>query len=126
MCKIYYFLTAKKYYFRILPEKQTSIVDEGTSFEFRCEYGKGSTVMKWFRRRDINGTNVDDYIPRYLLTVRTDSSKSVEKYFIKKASVQDSGTYKCEVIEKNGNPRSTQARVLQVRKCKYAKFCWKC
>ncbi len=70
--------------------------------------------MKWFRRRHKNGTTVDDYIPRHLLTVRTDSSKSVEVYFIKKVSLQDSGTYRCYITEKKGE-RWTAVKVLLVR-----------
>ena len=71
--------------------------------------------MKWLRLRVINGTRNEDYIPRNLLTVRTDTSKSVEVYSIKKVTLEDSGTYRCEITEKSGK-RETQARVLQVKR----------
>ena len=90
------------------------MVNEGASFEFRCEYGKGSTEMRWIRQRKINGSVVVDYIPRSLVTVQTDSRKSVEVYSIEKVTLEDSGTYKCEVTE-NGNLRSTRLRLLQVK-----------
>jgi hypothetical protein len=70
--------------------------------------------MKWLRKRKINGDEVVDYVPRNLLTVRTDSSKSVEVYSIKKVTPEDSGTYKCEITETSGK-RTTKARVLQVK-----------
>jgi hypothetical protein len=68
--------------------------------------------MKWLRKRKINGDEVVDYVPRNLLTVRTDSSKSVEVYSIKKVTPEDSGTYKCEITETSGK-RTTKARVLR-------------
>ena len=112
---IFLFLAVPNYPFKILPTTQSSVVDEGISFEFRCEYGKGLTQMKWLRLRVINGTRNEDYIPINLLTVRTDSSKSVEVYSIKKVTLEDSGTYRCEITEKSGK-RETQARVLQVKR----------
>ena len=99
--------------FKIFPDEY-SIVDEGESFEFRCEYGGGSTEMLWVRRRRINGTSINDHLPRNLITVLTNSQKSVELYSIKKVTPKDSGAYKCDV-NVNGKLQSTKARVLQVR-----------
>ena len=101
-------------HFKILPKKRINLVDEGASFEFRCVYGKGSTEMKWMRQRKTSAIVINDYIPRNLITVLTDHTKSVEVYSIKKVTANDSGTYKCHVTEK-GLLRSTYPRVLLVQ-----------
>ena len=90
------------------------VVYEGTSFQFRCEYGKGSTRMVWQRRREINGTTKVDLVPSNLIKVLTNSRRSVEVYSIAKVSPNDSGTYRCGVKE-NGHQRETSVAVLQVR-----------
>ena len=94
--------------------KDAVSVDGGTSFEYRCEYGKPSTRMSWQRRRTINGTEVKDLIPSNLIKVLYYPTKSVEIYSIKKVTSKDSGTYKCAVME-NGRRRETSVAVLQVK-----------
>ena len=106
---------ATQYSFIILPKVQTSIIDEGASFEFRCEYSKGSTDMKWFRKRHVNGSNVHEYLPRNVITVLSNERKSVELYSMKNATLEDSGVYGCEVIER-GTKRTTEARILLVKR----------
>ena len=101
------------YSFEIIPKNAVS-VDGGTSFEYRCEYGKASTEMIWQRRRTINGTEVNDLIPPNLIKVLSHTSKSVEVYSIKKVTSKDSGTYRCAVME-NGRRRETSVAVLQVK-----------
>jgi site-specific recombinase XerD len=74
--------------------------------------------MKWLRLHFINGIGNEDYIPRNLVTVRTTADESVEVYSIKKVTPEDLGVYRCEITEKSGK-RTTQARVLQVKRKYY-------
>ncbi|XP_046851897.1 uncharacterized protein LOC124445236 [Xenia sp. Carnegie-2017] len=104
----------KKYKFTIYPEDVTSKVTEGSNFEFRCEYEKGSTKIKWYRRRRLNGTEVEDYVPENLITVRTTPQKSVEVYHIPRVSINDTGVYRCEVDGKNNRKILSKLRILEV------------
>ncbi|XP_046851912.1 hemicentin-1-like [Xenia sp. Carnegie-2017] len=113
---------AKKYEFTIYPKVMTSRVTEGSNFEFRCEYGKGSTKIKWYRRRRLNGTEVEDYVPENLITVRTTPQKSVEVYHIPRVSINDAGVYRCEVAGKNNRKILSDIRILEVIERRAAKF----
>ncbi|XP_046853099.1 uncharacterized protein LOC124446301 isoform X2 [Xenia sp. Carnegie-2017] len=112
----------KKYKFTIYPEDVTSKVTEGSNFEFRCEYGKGSTKIKWYRRRRLNGTEVGDYVPENLITIRTTLQKSFEVYCIPRVSINDAGVYRCEVDGKNNRIISSNIRILEVIERRAAKF----
>ncbi|XP_046854228.1 fibroblast growth factor receptor 1-like [Xenia sp. Carnegie-2017] len=112
----------KKYKFTIYPEDVTSKVTEGSNFEFRCEYEKGSTKIKWLRRRRLNGTEVEDYVPENLITVRTTPQKSVEVYHIPRVSINDTGVYRCEVDGKNNRKILSKLRILEVIERRAAKF----
>ncbi|XP_046853107.1 uncharacterized protein LOC124446303 [Xenia sp. Carnegie-2017] len=113
---------ARKYKFTIYPEDVTSRVTEGSNFEFRCEYGKGSTKIKWSRRRRLNGTEVEDYVPENLITVRTTPQKSVEVYRIPRVSINDAGVYRCKVDGKNNRKILSATRILEVIERRAAKF----
>ncbi|XP_028409410.1 uncharacterized protein LOC114532012 [Dendronephthya gigantea] len=104
----------KTYYFDILPAKQTSVIDDGMRFKFRCEYEKPSTELQWERRRSINGTRKTDYLPRSVITLGKDATQSVEEYIINKVKADDIGFYRCGVRE-NGNMRYTNVRFLLVK-----------
>ncbi|XP_046854221.1 hemicentin-1-like isoform X3 [Xenia sp. Carnegie-2017] len=112
----------KKYKFTIYPEDVTSRVTEGSNFEFRCEYEKGSTKIKWFRRRRLNGTEFEDTVPENLITVRTTPQKSVEVYRIPRVSINDAGVYRCGVDGKNNRIISSKIRILEVIERRAAKF----
>ena len=109
------FLSAKTYTFTILPFAQSSIVDEGESFKFRCEYGNGLTEMQWLYTITVDGRPVTDYLPRNLITVLTNDKKSIEEYSIESVTTNNTGTYRCELMER-GKKRVSHARVLHVRR----------
>lgn len=56
-----------------------------------------------------------EYLPRNVITVLSNDRKSVELYSMKNVTLEDSGVYTCEVIER-GTKRSTKARVLQAKR----------
>ena len=116
------FLSAKSYTFKIFPNGQTSIVNEGENFKFRCEYNKGDTKMNWFYKILVNeNVTVEDYLPRNRITVLTNSEESIEEYSIKSVRTNDTGAYRCELQERGGK-RTSEVRVLQVRS-KYVVLC---
>lgn len=91
---------------------EATIVDEGARFEFRCEYGQGTT--KWMRRHYINGRPVSESLPRRDVT--TVPGKRIEVYAIKNVKLHHSGIYTCEAFECEIDPTVTRARVLQVKR----------
>ena len=109
------FLSARKYTFKIWPAAQTSLVNEGESFKFRCEYSNGLTEMQWLYTITVDGRPVTDYLPRNLITVLTNDKKSVEEYSIESVTTNNTGTYRCELMER-GKKRASHTRVLQVRR----------
>ena len=117
-CIMLLFLSATTYTFKIFPEEQTSLVNEGESFKFRCEYSNGNTKMNWFYKISVNeNVTVEGYLPRNRITVLTNSKKSIEEYSIESVRTNDTGTYRCELTER-GKKRTSEVRVLQVRsKC---------
>ena len=109
------FLSARTYTFEIWPSAQTSLVDEGESFKFRCEYSNGLTEMQWLYTIIVDDRPVTDYLPRSLITVLTNDKKSIEEYSIESVTTNNTGTYRCELMER-GKKRVSHARVLQVRR----------
>lgn len=96
----------------MFPEDST-IVNEGDSFNFTCEYGKASTAITWVKL--IRGNDKVINLPRNKVVEEKDPQgrNRIEVYVFKNVTPDDGGTYRCDVIE-SGKLKHAGPRVLQV------------
>ena len=84
----------------------------GEPFKFICRYAIPNKQLGWVKYA--SGDSIFRPIPRSRITVIKKYAATVEELFFQKVTLNDTGTYKCTVLE-NGKPRGTAERILQVR-----------
>ena len=95
------------------PEVNSTAVIEGERFELKCEYEKVGGNITWWKINQ-GKSNISKVIPREKISVKNQAAqKTIEFYVIEKISLDDSGAYRCEVME-GSTSRLTHVLALQV------------